>query len=188
MPDLTAPTRGREPPHQAVTGVMADARDRRIFRRLLVAFDGSSHAHRALDAAIELARANDGALTVITVAPDPSFSGPRGASLAAIDTEALAARIERGYQVTLAGAVEAVPADVPVSKILRHGAPGPAITAAAEQGHHDLIVMGSRGRGNPHAPVGSVCDHVLRAAPLSVLIVTPPDPGSAVAGQRSDHV
>jgi nucleotide-binding universal stress UspA family protein len=49
-----------------------------MFRRLLVAFDGSSHARRALTEGIELAQANRGTVTVLTVTPEPSvwaFSG-----------------------------------------------------------------------------------------------------------------
>ena len=43
-----------------------------MFRRLLVAFDGSAHSQRALDEAIELAQANHGSVTVMTGAPEPS--------------------------------------------------------------------------------------------------------------------
>ena len=47
-------------------------RTARMFCRLLVAFDGSAHSQRALDEAIELAQANHGSVTVMTVAPEPS--------------------------------------------------------------------------------------------------------------------
>jgi nucleotide-binding universal stress UspA family protein len=101
-----------------------------MFRRILVAFDGSSHAQAALDEAIELAQSDNGRLTVVTVAPEPFLT-----------------------------------------KILKHGAAGPAIVAEASS-EHDLVVMGSRGRGALHAILlGSVSHHVLQASPVPVLVV-----------------
>ena len=68
-----------------------------MFRRPLVAFDGSSHAWRALTEAVELAQANRGTLIVITVAAEPSVWAFSGYD-APVSVDRLSDELEREYQ------------------------------------------------------------------------------------------
>jgi nucleotide-binding universal stress UspA family protein len=140
-----------------------------MFRNILVAIDGSQHAIRALAEAADLAQTNHARLTVLTSVADVSvwvLSAP------GIDVEALAAEAERGHQSMLDRAVETLPDDLPVQKIVTHGAAAEAVLKQAAGGGHDLIVMGSRGRGEVRSLLlGSVSHRVLQSSPVPVLVV-----------------
>lgn len=144
-----------------------------MFRNILVAIDGSPHAARALSEATDLAQRNDAKLTVMTSMPDPSgwlLSG--GAYGGQIDFQALREEAEREYRGLLEEAVGQIPSEIPVTKLLVRGHPGSRILEQLESGGHDLVVMGSRGRGGVRSLLlGSVSQQVLHASPTAVLIV-----------------
>ena len=143
-----------------------------MFRRILVAFDGSPEASHAMSEAVELAEANNGRLAVLTAVPAPSNWASIGEFGVPISLEDVNAQTERTFEAMLDAAVATVPQDVPVTKLLVRGAAGTAIIREARVGDHDLIVMGSRGRGAIGSLVlGSVSHHVLHASPVPVLVV-----------------
>ncbi|MFL5836002.1 MAG: universal stress protein [Solirubrobacteraceae bacterium] len=78
------------------------------------------------------------------------------------------ARIRR----TLDAAIDAIPADLPVTKRIVRGKPGPELVKAAREDNHDLVVVGSRGLGTAASFVmGSVSTCVLRHLPGAALVV-----------------
>lgn len=144
-----------------------------MFRNILVAIDGSAHSARALAEAVDLAEGGGARITIIACVPEPSAWLLSGAGYGgAIDYVALNEETERHYQKLLEQAVAEVPDDIPVTSRLVHGRPGDRILDQLREGAHDLVVMGSRGRGNVRSLVlGSVSHQVLNAAPAAVLIV-----------------
>jgi nucleotide-binding universal stress UspA family protein len=145
-----------------------------MFKRLLVAFDDSPHARRALAEAIELAQSGHGQLTVIAVMPDSSPWLGAGAALP-MERGGLDAPPEAEFQSMLDRALRTVPADVPVVGILTRGAAAAAIVAEARTGEHDAIVIGSRGRGELRSLLlGSVSHAVLRGSPIPVVVARHP--------------
>ena len=151
-----------------------------MFRRLLLAYDDSSHAQAALAEAVDLARATDGSLTIIAVAPEPSLWGMGGEYWAPVNVDDLNAQVDQAYEAMLDRAADTVPANIQVTKILEHGRAGSAIVDEAGR-DHDLVVMGSRGRGELYSLLlGSVSRHVLQASPIPVLVVhLAPSPGGS---------
>jgi nucleotide-binding universal stress UspA family protein len=142
-----------------------------MFRNVLVPVDGSRQAARALSEAVDLVTAAHARLTVMTCMPGPAKSRRTGGPAFGVDLDDLH-QAEREFQAMLDAAVEDVPADLPVAKILCRGRPADAIVAQARAGDHDLIVMGSRGHGDMRSLLlGSVSHQVLHTSPAAVLIV-----------------
>lgn len=145
-----------------------------MFRSVLVPLDGSAHAARALEQAVDLVRSTNASLTVMTSVPNvsPWVVGGMTGYAAAVDIDALEGQVEHEHIVVLETAVDALPADLPVTKVVSHGRPAETIVEQVRRGGHDLVVMGSRGRGDIRSLVlGSVSHEVLQTSPAAVLVV-----------------
>jgi nucleotide-binding universal stress UspA family protein len=141
-----------------------------MFHSILVAVDGSTHADQALTHAIDLAQSEHAELTLVTavVAPNPvAYFGAYGEAVGTLRQEA-----EVDAQGILLRARDRVPSDVSVTSILSRQPIETALIRQIEDGHHDLVVMGSRGRGAVRsALLGSASHYVLHHSPIPVLIV-----------------
>lgn len=140
------------------------------FRNILVAIDGSTTARRALEAATELAEALNSRLTIIAVAAEvPSFAYRAG-----IDVRALESESRNETDKVLRDAVDALPEDLPVTTVLQQGNAGERIVEQVRAGQHDLLVVGSRGRGRVATNLlGSVGAYVHYHARVPMLVIHP---------------
>jgi len=140
-----------------------------MFNNILVAVDGSRHSDRALCQAIDLADAEHSRLTLMTGIPPVAVAG-FAASAAALGEAIRAAQAEA--EKIIARARDRVPGDIPVTTIVTEEPIRSALIKQIKKGNHDLIVMGSRGRGAVRsALLGSVSHYVLHHSPVPVLIV-----------------
>ena len=138
-----------------------------MYRNILVAVDGSKESDLALEAAIDLALGTNARLTLLHVANRPPASLTASAAGAAV-----AAELPEYHEKVLHEAIDKVPKDLPITTLLLDGHPAHAIVKAAGEYDHDLIVIGSRGRGRASAALlGSVSHEVLHEANVPVLVV-----------------
>jgi nucleotide-binding universal stress UspA family protein len=138
-----------------------------MFHSILVAVDGSPSAAKALEQAIDLARGEGARLTLITVAARPRWIGGPYAMPYPPDEQ-----LEQEAERIVERAEALVPEDIPVSTVVRRGPAAEAILKRVRDGEHDLVVMGSRGRGSARSLLlGSVSRAVLDHSPVPVLIV-----------------
>jgi nucleotide-binding universal stress UspA family protein len=128
-----------------------------MFRKILVAYDGSPTSRTALTQAYELAQAETAEITVVTVAPTVAPL----AALAPVSLEGLRAELDEWAKAKLDEAKAAAPADLTVRTVQRQGHVGDEIVVEIESGHYDLVVLGSRGHGRLTTEIlGSVNNHV----------------------------
>jgi nucleotide-binding universal stress UspA family protein len=135
--------------------------------RILVAFDNSAHAWRALEQAVELAKQRDAELTLMTVVQEPRVvASPYVVPL--VDTDQLVSEAE----AELEKAAVSVPDGIPVKTVVRKGDSADEIIRRAEADADDVIVIGTRGHGDAASLViGSVSHEVIRRSPVPVLVV-----------------
>jgi nucleotide-binding universal stress UspA family protein len=127
-------------------------------KRIVVAYDGSSAARRALEHASDLALPDD-EVTVVNVMPEPAVGSqiaepPEARAQHDLLKEALRLMSIRGVEPAV---------------LARTGSPAPEILAAADEVDADVIVVGRDG-GRPRV-LGSISGRIVRRAACDVLVV-----------------
>jgi nucleotide-binding universal stress UspA family protein len=142
------------------------------FQRILVTLDGSPLAEQALELAVSQAEHHGSELVLLRVVSPMAKSYRAGSgSVAAIETvERQLVQLARDYVESVAARLRE--RDIPVRVAVRVGNPNREILQSAKDNAVDLVVMTTRGEtGFSRWLLGSVTDHIVRAAKVPVLVV-----------------
>lgn len=149
-----------------------------MYKRILVALDGSETSTRALTAALNLARQGGGRVRLVHVVEELAYLGgfdPYGAS----SGDLVKVIRENGAKVLQGGLDAAGSAGVEADTVLvdDFGQRLPeAMADAARDWKADLIVVGTHGRrGMGRVLMGSGAEQIIRLAPVPVLVVRSPE-------------
>lgn len=169
-----------------------------MYKNILIAVDGSPTSNLALLEAVKLAPA-DASVRVITVVENPAWSIPLDVGVM-YDVEFMhtslvkAAKeiLERAKTLLQHKGINAKTHLIDLTETGSNNIPS-AIMKEAEEWPADVVVIGTHGRrGFNRVLMGSVAEHVIRAATKPVLLVRAPgtaddDDEKTAAGSREDH-
>ena len=151
-----------------------------MYKRLLVADDGSPTSTKALVSALQLARESGGQVRLIHSVDEMPYLSGIDAGTGTLDV--LGILREGGQRVLSAALAIAQSAGIAADTVLTEdfGARlGDTVAAAAKDWRADLIVLGTHGRhGLGRLVLGSGAEQIIRAAPVAVLVVRDPLPDS----------
>jgi nucleotide-binding universal stress UspA family protein len=160
-----------------------------MYHRILVAIDGSSTSRNALDAALNLARAEHAELQPVFVVDD----APLYYSMPGYDPSIVTrAQTEEGERLSAEAAdamrsrgIAGTPRVITTSSL--EGV-AERIIRAAQEFNADLLVLGTHGRrGMRRLVLGSVAEQTLRLAQLPVLLIPSASaPEKTVEGGATD--
>lgn len=155
-----------------------------MYKKILVAFDGSEPSRNALDHAVSIANQWKAELSILSVVPRvmmPVFpdEGFGAAPItAAQDMSDYQDKMKNIYAKSLKEAEEDIKEafpDMKVTTLLLEGRPSNVIDEEAEKENVDLIVIGSRGLGGITGWIlGSTSRHVVESCTKPVLVVKSP--------------
>ena len=139
-----------------------------MFRKILLAYDGSEGANRALEVGIGLAKTHGAELWALAVEEKlPRFSG----TIDEVQEEKQFANEHYGKLLETAK-VKAKEAGIELKTLMRPGHPAQTIVAVAKEGKFDLVLVGHTGLSGVWAAfLGTTAEKVSRHASCSVLIV-----------------
>ncbi len=152
-----------------------------MFKKILVAFDGSEPSKRAINYAADMAESFKGTLIVLTVVPKvtlPVFPDEGFGStpiMAAQEFDEYQDRMRAMYQKSQDDVVKSIKEHFPELKtevVILEGRPSSIIVEESEKRQAELIVIGSRGLGGITGWIlGSTSRRVAESCTKPLLIV-----------------
>jgi len=141
-----------------------------VFKNIVVAYDGSENAKRALDVAIDLAKRYEARLTIIEVIDTSVLVGM---GLGPIPSEVINEMYNKAKKDVEEAKEKAINSGVKNVEVVNiEGDPATAIMDYAGKAGADLIVTGSRGLSTvKRIFLGSVSSRIIHEAKIPVLVV-----------------
>jgi nucleotide-binding universal stress UspA family protein len=138
-----------------------------MYKKILLAADGSSNSDRAADHAVNLARLQNGSEVEIIYVLDYTKSKSD-----VLHTEAFMEMKNERLKKLKGIETKLKDMNIPYKIVMQHGEPGPAIISYCNENHFDILIVGSRGLNSLQEMVlGSVSHKVAKRVHCPVLIV-----------------
>ena len=144
-----------------------------IFRKIMLATDGSELAKKAVDTAIEISKLGQAKLYAVHVISLGDYYSSMPLSIDAEWIKAMEEHLRIEGEEAIAYVENAGrAANVEVEPVILEGNPANEIVDFAEKNDIELIVMGTHGKtGIQRFLIGSVAENVVRHSKKSVLVV-----------------
>ena len=146
-----------------------------MISKILVGFDGTKSADKALEFALDLAEKYSAQLVILNVFEPPVYGSPEDPLSVSVGMAGLVRDISKSHENTLAQGSEIaakLKPNVKVTTQLREGNPPTEIVAAAKEGNFDVVVVGHGGESRLREMfLGGTSERVAHLAGCAVLIV-----------------
>ncbi len=143
-----------------------------MLSKILVGFDNSPSAEKALDMALGLAQKNESSVTLMYVVERPTYLAPIGGEAEFQTVEKVVEEIATlGIEMLRMKKVEVEKRGVKIETKLVEGNPGDELIKESGTGEYDLVVVGTRGMGRLRSLLlGSVSNKVAHYSKIPVLL------------------
>ncbi|WP_027364551.1 universal stress protein [Desulfotruncus alcoholivorax] len=138
-----------------------------MFKKILVAYDGSAHAQNALEVAIDLAQKYSSFIGVVSVINLPDFAG----TVSEVDDIMMKANeFYREHHAQVANLLQQN--QVPFQLHIEYGHSGNKIVKFAGENKFNLILTGARGHNKIQQIIlGSTSSYIVQHAPCAVMVI-----------------
>lgn len=138
-----------------------------MYKNIVVAYDGSDHAKKGFEVALELSKMFGSSIHLVSVVHIPDFVETKD------ELNGMLNDARQYYEKLQQQAVERAKSEgVEVNTAIVPGHPANGVVSFAESIKADLIIVGQRGRsGVARYIVGNVTENIVRHAHCSVMVI-----------------